>query len=103
MLEGPLAGTHVTGVEARGKHLLIHADDGRSADLHLGMHGRARLLPAGTGPSAAALNRAVMRTSPATPCSSAGSGRPLARAAARSAPTCCTAASTRPSTCAARA
>ena len=63
VLEGPLAGTHVTGVEARGKHLLIHADDGRSVDLHLGMHGRARLLPAGTGPSAAALNRAVMRTS----------------------------------------
>ncbi len=63
VLEGPLAGSTVTGVEARGKHLLIHAADGRSVDLHLGMHGRARLLPSGAGPSRAALNQAVMRTS----------------------------------------
>jgi hypothetical protein len=28
--EGPLSGATVVGVEARGKHLLVHADDGRS-------------------------------------------------------------------------
>ena len=47
VLAGPLAGAQVTAIEARGKHLLIHADDGRSADVHLGMHGRARLLAPG--------------------------------------------------------
>jgi formamidopyrimidine-DNA glycosylase len=62
VLEGPLAGARVTAVEARGKHLLIHADDGRSADVHLGMHGGVRLLPAGGGATRAALNCAVIRT-----------------------------------------
>lgn len=63
VLDGPLAGAQVTAIEARGKHLLIHADDGRSADVHLGMHGRARLLAAGSGPTTPAPRRAVMRTS----------------------------------------
>ncbi len=62
VLDGPLAGARVTAVEARGKHLLIHADDGRSADVHLGMHGGVRLVPAGDGPAPPALNRAVIHT-----------------------------------------
>jgi endonuclease-8 len=47
--DGPLAGAVVTEVEARGKHLLLHADDGRSLDAHLGMHGAVRLAPPGLG------------------------------------------------------
>ena len=78
VLEGPLAGSHVTGVEARGKHLLIHADDGRSVDLHLGMHGRARLLPSGAGPPRGAQPRGHAHLQPATPCwSAACKRRPL--------------------------
>ena len=34
-----LAGRSVSGVEARGKHLLIHLDDGSCLHSHLGMHG----------------------------------------------------------------
>ena len=103
VLDGPLAGARVTAVEARGKHLLIHADDGRSADVHLGMHGGVRLVPAGDGPAPPALNRAVMHTAAGDAVlvgrlrigrSSAGRGL---------GPTCCTAASTRASTCAGRA
>ena len=44
--EGLLAGATVVAVEARGKHLLVHADDGRSLDAHLGMHGSVRLTAA---------------------------------------------------------
>jgi endonuclease VIII len=47
--EGPLAGASVTAVEARGKHLLIHSDDGRTLHAHLGLHGSVRLRPPGTG------------------------------------------------------
>lgn len=47
--EGVLAGATIGGVEPYGKHLLIHADDGRTLHVHLGMHGRVRLRPAGTG------------------------------------------------------
>ena len=35
-----LAGATVTGVEALGKHMLIHLDNGWSIRVHLGMHGR---------------------------------------------------------------
>lgn len=55
--EGPLSGATVVGVEARGKNLLVHGDDGRSLHAHLGMHGSVRLRPAGTG-----RGRHVMRT-----------------------------------------
>src|SRR5205085_10163225 len=46
---GPLAGEVVTAVEARGKHLLVHAADGRVLHVHLGLHGRVRLAGAGSG------------------------------------------------------
>ena len=36
-------------MEARGKHLLVHADDGRSLDAHLGLHGSVRLRRPGEG------------------------------------------------------
>jgi formamidopyrimidine-DNA glycosylase len=44
---GLLAGTDVAAVETRGKHLLVHGDDGRSLHVHLGMNGRVRLTEAG--------------------------------------------------------
>jgi endonuclease VIII len=56
--DGPLSGATVVGVEARGKNLLVHGDDGRSLHAHLGMHGSVRLRPAGTG-----RGRHVLRTS----------------------------------------
>ena len=55
--DGPLSGAKVVGVEARGKNLLVHGDDGRSLHAHLGMHGSVRLRPAGTG-----RGRHVLRT-----------------------------------------
>jgi endonuclease-8 len=55
--DGPLSGATVVGVEARGKNLLVHGDDGRSLHAHLGMHGSVRLRPAGTG-----RGRHVLRT-----------------------------------------
>jgi endonuclease-8 len=55
--DGPLAGASVVAVEARGKHLLVHADDGRSLHARLGMHGSVRLAAPGTG-----RGRHVMRT-----------------------------------------
>jgi endonuclease-8 len=55
--EGPLVGATVVAVEARGKHLLVHADDGRSLHAHLGMHGGVRLTPPGAG-----RGRHVLRT-----------------------------------------
>jgi endonuclease-8 len=55
--EGLLSGATVVGVEARGKNLLVHGDDGRSLHAHLGMHGSVRLRPAGTG-----RGRHVLRT-----------------------------------------
>ena len=55
--EGPLSGATVVGVEARGKHLLVHADDGRSLHAHLGLHGSVRLAAPGAG-----RGRHVLRT-----------------------------------------
>jgi endonuclease VIII len=55
--EGPLAGASVAAVEARGKHLLIHSDDGRTLHAHLGLHGSVRLRPPGAG-----RGRHVLRT-----------------------------------------
>jgi len=46
---GLLAGTDVAAVETRGKHLLVHGEDGRSLHVHLGMNGRVRLAEAGAG------------------------------------------------------
>lgn len=57
VISGPLQGARVEAVEARGKHLLVHGDGGRSLDLHLGMHGRVRLTGPGTG-----RGRIVLRT-----------------------------------------
>jgi formamidopyrimidine-DNA glycosylase len=57
VLSGPLSGARVEAVEARGKHLLVHGDGGRSLDVHLGMHGRVRLAGPGTG-----RGRFVLRT-----------------------------------------
>lgn len=38
-LRPPAPGSTVTGVEARGKHLLVHFDDGATLHTHLQMHG----------------------------------------------------------------
>jgi formamidopyrimidine-DNA glycosylase len=54
---GLLAGTDVSAVEAQGKHLLVHGEDGRSLHVHLGMNGRVRLTEAGAG-----RGRHVLRT-----------------------------------------
>jgi endonuclease VIII len=55
--EGPLCGATLEAVEARGKHLLIHGDRGRSLAVHLGMHGKVRLAAPGLG-----RGRTVLRT-----------------------------------------
>ncbi len=55
---GPLAGSTLVGVEAAGKNLLIHGDNGRSLRVHLGMHGRVWLAQAGTGRGPAVLRTA---------------------------------------------
>jgi endonuclease-8 len=55
--EGPLQGATVVSVEARGKHLLVHGDDGRSLRAHLGMHGSVWLTDPGRG-----RGRHVLRT-----------------------------------------
>jgi endonuclease-8 len=57
VLAGPLAGATLEAVEARGKHLLIHGDRGRSLAVHLGMHGKVRLAAPGQG-----RGRTVLRT-----------------------------------------
>ena len=54
---GPLEGERIVAVEARGKHLLIHSDERRVLDVHLGMHGSVRLAPPGAG-----RGRLVLRT-----------------------------------------
>ena len=38
-LRPPAPGTHVTGVEARGKHLLVHFDDGATLHTHMMLDG----------------------------------------------------------------
>ena len=43
----PAAGTEITSVEARGKHLLVHFGDGRSLHTHLQMHGSWHLYRVG--------------------------------------------------------
>jgi endonuclease VIII len=46
--QGPIrdfVGRTVDGVEARGKHLLLHVEGGWSLRVHLGMHGRWRSQP----------------------------------------------------------
>jgi endonuclease-8 len=49
VVSGPLAGARVESVEARGKHLLLHSDDGRTLHVHLGLHGAVRLRAHGEG------------------------------------------------------
>jgi endonuclease-8 len=55
--DGPLAGARLEAVQAQGKNLLLHADDGRTLHVHLGMHGAVRLEQAGSG-----RGRHVLRT-----------------------------------------
>ncbi len=55
--EGPLAGARLEAVEAQGKNLLLHAHDGRTLHVHLGMHGAVRLEAPGAG-----RGRHVLRT-----------------------------------------
>jgi endonuclease VIII len=55
---GPLVGSTAIGIEAAGKNLLIHGDNGRSLRVHLGMHGRVRLAQPGTGRGTAVLRTA---------------------------------------------
>jgi endonuclease-8 len=55
--EGVLSGAAIEAVEARGKHLMIRSDDGRTLHVHLGMHGAVRLRPSGSG-----TGRHVLRT-----------------------------------------
>ena len=54
---GPLEGAVVSDIEARGKHLLVHTEDGRCLHAHLGLHGGVRLRPPGEG-----RGRHVLRT-----------------------------------------
>jgi endonuclease-8 len=54
---GPLEGAVVSEIEARGKHLLVHTEDGRCLHAHLGLHGSVRLRPPGEG-----RGRHVLRT-----------------------------------------
>jgi endonuclease-8 len=54
---GPLEGAVVSEIEARGKHLLVHTEDGRCLHAHLGLHGSVRLRPRGEG-----RGRHVLRT-----------------------------------------
>jgi len=55
-----LEGKAVSGVEARGKHLLVHFDGGWSLRVHLGMKGRWRRAPSSRtshpGPSTASVH-----------------------------------------------
>ena len=44
---GTLVGRAFLAVEARGKHLLMHLDDGRTIHSHLGMHGSWHWYPPG--------------------------------------------------------
>src|SRR4029079_14420551 len=55
--EGVIEGATVEWADPYGKHLLIRTDDGRTLDVHLGMHGRVRLRPSGAG-----TGRHVLRT-----------------------------------------
>lgn len=41
----PLVGRRVASCESRGKHLLVHFDDGSALRVHLGLHGRVAALP----------------------------------------------------------
>lgn len=47
ILSRDLAGKHVTAVEARGKHLLIHLDDRRAIQAHFGMTGSVHVYKPG--------------------------------------------------------
>lgn len=47
ILSRDLAGKHVTSVEARGKHLLIHLDDRRTIQAHFGMTGSVHVYKPG--------------------------------------------------------
>jgi endonuclease-8 len=78
--DGPLRGSSVESVEARGKHLLVHGDGGRSLDVHLGMHGKVRLVEPGAG-----RGRFVLRT-PAADVVIAGTSRVAERPRSRAAP-----------------
>jgi endonuclease-8 len=49
VVSGALAGARIEAVEARGKHLLIPGDDGRTLHVHLGLHGGVRLREPGEG------------------------------------------------------
>jgi endonuclease-8 len=46
-LRPPAAGTRVEGVEARGKHLLVHFDDGATLHTHMQLHGTWQLYAPG--------------------------------------------------------
>ena len=47
---GRLEGRVLEGVEARGKHLLLHFSDGLAVHSHLGMNGRWRIAADGRRP-----------------------------------------------------
>jgi endonuclease-8 len=62
----PALGTQVTGVEARGKHLLVHFDDGRTLQTHMRMTGSWHLYrPGERWRKPAHLARAVIEVGPA--------------------------------------
>jgi endonuclease-8 len=56
---GPLEGAVVSDVEAKGKHLLVHTEDGRCLHAHLGLHGSVRLRSPGEGRGRHVLRTAV--------------------------------------------
>jgi len=62
----PEPGTTVTGVEARGKHLLVHLDDGRTLQTHMRMTGSWHLYrPGERWRKPAHLARVVLEVGPA--------------------------------------
>lgn len=66
----PRSGEHVAGVEARGKHLLVHFSGGLSLHTHLGMTGEWRVHPA-PGPDGPRVRARIVTAEHAAVCSAA--------------------------------
>ncbi len=62
----PRVGQHVQGVEAVGKHLLVHLDRNLTLNVHLGMTGSFRTLPLGQTPRPDPRLRIVLGTDAGT-------------------------------------
>ena len=67
-----LAGTRVTALDRRGKHLLVRLDDGATLAIHLRMTGNLLVDGAGTSPTSGRCSSSTTRPGSRTP-TSAGS------------------------------